>query len=186
MERMKEIGASITGFQRTLADWGKRKCLEGNLNKQRGQPVPWGWMVANMLVQKKIQTELGLNRVELCMCGSAPLSLEVQNYFMSINQPIMELYGMSEDTGPHTINRPDLGYWRSGSVGRPVEGAEVKIDSPDENGEGEVRGTPFGRLVKWEVGGPRCHAYGLSPSGADPDAWAGRLHGLPRHGGEDG
>ena len=45
---------------------------------------------------------------------------------------------MSENTGPHTINRPDAGYWRSGSVGRPVEGMEVKIGSPDENGEGEI------------------------------------------------
>lgn len=185
MERMKEIDASITGFKRTLADWAKRKGLEGNQNKQRGQPVPWGWMVANMLVHKNVHNALGLNCAELCICGSAPVAPEVLDYFMSVNMPILELYGMSEASGPHTINRPDLGYWRSGSVGRPVEGAEVKIDSPDENGEGEVRGTPIGWVVKWEVGGARCHAHGLSPTDADPDAWAGYLHGLPGHGGED-
>ena len=141
MERMKEVGATITGFKRTLADWAKRKGLEGNQNKQKGEPVPWGWTVANMLVHKKVHTALGLSRAEVTMVSSAPMPAEVMDYFMSVNIPILEGYGMSENTGPHTLSRLEQGYWRSGSVGRPMEGVEVKIGSPDENGEGEVRVT---------------------------------------------
>ena len=32
MERMQEIGSTVTGFKRTLADWAKKKGLEGNQN----------------------------------------------------------------------------------------------------------------------------------------------------------
>ena len=142
MERLNEVDASTTGFKRTLAHWAKRKGLEGNRNKQKGEPVPWGWTVANMLVHKKVHTALGLNRAEVSKIGSAAVSPEVLNYFMSVNIPLLEGYGMSENTGAHALNRFDLGYWCSGSVGRPMEGVEVKIVSPDENGEGEVRVTP--------------------------------------------
>ena len=36
MERMKEVGASVTGLKRTLADWAKKVALEGNQNRQKG------------------------------------------------------------------------------------------------------------------------------------------------------
>ena len=147
MERMKEVGPTVTGFKRTLADWAKQKGLEGNQNKQKGEPVPWGWTVANMLVHKKVQNALGLNRAELTIVSSAPVPVDVMEYFMSVNIPLLEGYGMSENTGPHTFNRPDLGFWRSGSVGHPMEGLEIKIGSPDENGEGEVRVTPICLIV---------------------------------------
>ena len=55
---------------------------------------------------------------------------------MSINMPVLELYGMSENTGPETINQ--LSRWRLGSVGHPIHGAQVKLDNPVD-GEGEVR-----------------------------------------------
>ena len=35
MERMKEIGSSITGLKKTISEWGKRKGLEGNRNIQK-------------------------------------------------------------------------------------------------------------------------------------------------------
>ena len=38
MERMQEIGASVTGMKKTIAGWAKRKGLQGNQNKQK----KWG------------------------------------------------------------------------------------------------------------------------------------------------
>ena len=32
MEKMQEIGSTITGLKKTLADWAKKKGLEGNQN----------------------------------------------------------------------------------------------------------------------------------------------------------
>merc|ERR1711916_95383 len=58
------------------------------------------------------------------------------------NIPIYEIYGMSESTGPETISlptRPDgrIGY-RTGSCGPRTPGFELKIDSPDKDGNGEI------------------------------------------------
>ncbi len=55
---------------------------------------------------------------------------------MKYNIPVLELYGMSENTGPATLNTID--NWRLGSVGKVMTGTKIKIDKPDENGEGEV------------------------------------------------
>ena len=63
---------------------------------------------------------------------------EVQEYFMSINIPLMELYGMSESSGCHTLNLLQLDECRVGSCGKPIRGVQLKIVDPDENGEGEV------------------------------------------------
>ena len=63
---------------------------------------------------------------------------EVHDYFMSINIPLMELYGMSESSGPHTLNLIQPDGWRVGSCGKAIKGVQLKIADPDENGDGEV------------------------------------------------
>ena len=65
------------------------------------------------------------------------MSLEVLKFFMSVNIPILEFFGMTESAGVHTFNVLD--NWRLGSVGISLEGTRTKIDQPDENGDGEVR-----------------------------------------------
>ena len=35
MEKMREIGSSITGFKRTLSEWAKKKGLQGNRSLQK-------------------------------------------------------------------------------------------------------------------------------------------------------
>ena len=57
---------------------------------------------------------------------------------MKYNLPVLELYGMSENTGPATLNT--IIDWRLGSVGKPIAGTKLKLDNEDENGEGEVSG----------------------------------------------
>ena len=55
---------------------------------------------------------------------------------MGYDLAILELYGMSENTGPATAN--SIVEWKLGSVGKAVCGTKVKIHNPDESGEGEV------------------------------------------------
>ena len=57
---------------------------------------------------------------------------------MGVNIPILEIYGMSESTGSHTMNLMGGGRWRVGSAGQALVGTEIKIHCPDENGDGEV------------------------------------------------
>lgn len=56
---------------------------------------------------------------------------------MGINVPVLDMYGMSESTG--AISVATINTWHLGSVGQCLDGAHIKIDNPDENGEGEVR-----------------------------------------------
>lgn len=65
-------------------------------------------MLANNLVFKKVRLALGLDRCRLCFTGAAPITKETLEYFMSLNIPVMELYGMSESSGPHTISMNDV------------------------------------------------------------------------------
>lgn len=72
-------------------------CLRENL-------VPWGFTLANNLVFKKVRGVLGLDRCKLCVTGAAPITKETLEYFMSLNIPLVEIYGMSESSGPHTVS----------------------------------------------------------------------------------
>lgn len=136
MEKMKEIGQTVTGLKRKVANWAKGVALQGNINLENGRHVPFGWTVANNLVLKKIRLALGLDRCRLCVVGAAPVTLETIRYFQSINIPLFELFGMSESTGPTTISIP--GHVKAGSCGVAFDGVEVKIIEPDEEGNGEV------------------------------------------------
>lgn len=66
--------------------------------------VPWGFMLANNLVFKKVRAALGLDRCRFCCTGAAPITKDTLDYFMSLNIPVKELYGMSESSGPHTVS----------------------------------------------------------------------------------
>lgn len=59
----------------------------------RSESVPWGWSVANMLVLKKVHEALGFKRCKRFSVGAAPIKMETMEYFMSLNIPIMPMYG---------------------------------------------------------------------------------------------
>jgi long-subunit acyl-CoA synthetase (AMP-forming) len=50
--------------------------------------------------------------------------------------PIFNVYGMSETTGATTIHSAI--NFRLDTAGYAVAGTDLKIDNPDENGEGEI------------------------------------------------
>lgn len=102
------------------------------------ESVPWGWTLANMLVFKKIKEALGFSNCSLAVVGAAPMSREILEFFMSIDVPVFELYGMSECTGPQTMSLKSVTHWRNGSCGKGISGVEMAIDNPDKNGNGEV------------------------------------------------
>ena len=60
---------------------------------------------------------------------------ETLEFFMSVDIPVCELYGMSECTGPQTVNLKSSTQWRSGFCGKGISGVETAIDNP---GNGEV------------------------------------------------
>lgn len=71
------------------------------------------------------------------IAGGAPLEIEVGEFFDSIGIPVYQGYGLTETSPVITVNTPH--YNRIGSVGQPLTGVEVRIQSQDaEGGEGEI------------------------------------------------
>lgn len=93
---------------------------------------------ADQLVFKEVREKLGLQQCKVFAFGTAPMQLEIRKYFMSINIPLMDLYGMSESSGYHTMSLIEQDGGRIGSCGKPIKGVQQKILEQDENREGEV------------------------------------------------
>ncbi|XP_043968787.1 long-chain-fatty-acid--CoA ligase ACSBG2-like [Gambusia affinis] len=135
-ESMKAVGAKGSALRKRVADWAKAIGLQYTYSAMNGEnSVPWGFMLANSLVFKRIRGELGLDRCRLCCTGAAPITKETLDYFMSLSIPVKELYGMSESSGPHTVS---LHEYRIGSVGKVMPGCKTKLANPDADGNGEI------------------------------------------------
>ena len=63
---------------------------------------------------------------------------ETLEYFMAVDIPVLELYGMSKSTGPQILSLKTSTRWRTGSCGKSMNRVETMIDNSDENGDGEV------------------------------------------------
>jgi len=129
----------VTGTKRRLIQWARSVCTEVNRVRDRGERVPRGLGVQYRLVHKlvisKLKTALGFDRARTLISGAAPIAPDVLEFFASIDLPIREIYGQSEDSGPTSFNLP--GKTKLGSVGVALPGLECKIG---DDGEILVRG----------------------------------------------
>ena len=75
-------------------------------------------------------------KLELVICGGAKLDEEIIRTFDSLGITILNGYGITECAPLISANRNK--YRKAGSVGTPILACRVKIDNPDENGEGEI------------------------------------------------
>jgi len=61
--------------------------------------VPYGWTLADVLVFRSVKSALGFDRCRMCLSAAAPIMKDTLDFFMSLNLPLLEIYGMSETTG---------------------------------------------------------------------------------------
>jgi long-chain acyl-CoA synthetase len=131
--------SEVTGGKRRVLDWARRVCAEVNARIDRGAAVPAvlraQYALADRLVIRKIKAAIGFDRARHLSSGAAPIAPDVLAFFASIDLPIREVYGQSEDSGPTSYNL--VGRTRIGSVGPPMPGVQVKIA---DDGEILVRG----------------------------------------------
>lgn len=103
-EKMQLVARNNGRVKTWIATWAKSQGLIYNTNKMNGIDYKhWGYIIAKWLVFDKVKTNLGLNRCKLFITAAAPLSVEIKKYFLSLDIPIMEAFGMSESSGAHTI-----------------------------------------------------------------------------------
>jgi long-chain acyl-CoA synthetase len=82
------------------------------------------------LVFYHLKRQLGLERVRYGVCGAAPASPELFEFYNALGVPLREGYGQTESTGVIAIQRIDRPRW--GYVGEPIPGVEVKIAEDGE------------------------------------------------------
>lgn len=90
--------------------------------------------IANTLVFPTIRKSIG-PRLKALICGSAPLSVETQKFFMMLGISVLQAYGLTETTAICTLDDP--AFVEPGYVGTAVPGIEMKAG---ENQEILVRG----------------------------------------------
>lgn len=88
----------------------------------------------DLLVYRKVRKALG-GRIRYAISGGSALAPELLLFFAGAGVLIYEGYGLTETTGPSTVNPPLRP--RPGTVGPPVPGAAVRIA---EDGEILLRG----------------------------------------------
>ncbi len=76
-------------------------------------------------------------KMRYLISGGSALSEKVQKDLHGLGFTVLEGYGLTESSPVLTVARPGNKLLR-GSVGKPLPGVEVKIESPDDNGVGEV------------------------------------------------
>lgn len=78
--------------------------------------------------------------LKLIICGGAPVSQELIDFFDKIGITVLNGYGITECSPLISVN-PNPGgksLAKSGSCGKAIPTAKVKIKDPDEGGEGEI------------------------------------------------
>lgn len=90
--------------------------------------------ITNTLIFPTIRKSIG-PRLKALICGSAPLSIETQKFFMMVGIPVLQAYGLTETTAICTLDDPE--FVEPGYVGASIPGIEMKVG---ENQEILVRG----------------------------------------------
>ncbi|MDY6881617.1 MAG: AMP-binding protein [Desulfatiglans sp.] len=124
------------------ATWLKRKAYEFSLpigeeiseKRLNGEPIPLSLRIKHglcyLLLFRHLKKELGLLRARVALSGAAPIAPEVLQFFHSLGVGVVEGWGMTEETGIGTCNRP--GDIKLGTVGKPIPGVQAKIAEDGE------------------------------------------------------
>jgi long-chain acyl-CoA synthetase len=118
----------------------------------RRQPAPLRWLFAAMMITngwlrdrlninagrlffKRVHDSFG-GKLRLAVSGGASFDVKVARDFHKLGFTILQGYGLTETSAAATATRFEDN--KIGSVGTPLDNVEVKIDSPDEEGIGEI------------------------------------------------
>jgi long-chain acyl-CoA synthetase len=120
----KTGGVVLNVYSRAKGAWMRRQ--EG-----RATVADSMWLaLARAVVFPTIRKKMIGSRLRGLICGSAPLSLETQLYFMMLGIPVLQVYGLTETTAICTMDEP--GHVEPGRVGPAIQGIEMKLGENDE------------------------------------------------------
>lgn len=129
-EKMEAAGAQNSPLRKRIAAWARRVGLAAARAEEKRRPRPLLYPLARKLVFTPVRNTLGLDRARYLATAAAPISDHTLAFFNSLDLRLHQVFGLSETTGATSLNRPER--FRSGTVGQPWPGLEVKTDRDGE------------------------------------------------------
>ena len=124
-------GEELTGLKKKLFFWAVNLGLKYEPYGANGWWYEKQLALARKLIFTKWQAALG-GELKLMVSGSAALQPRLTRVFAAAGMPIMEGYGLTETSPVTSVNDQNNGGFRIGTVGRVIEGVEVKIADDGE------------------------------------------------------
>ncbi|MDU0200278.1 MULTISPECIES: long-chain fatty acid--CoA ligase [Paenibacillus] len=120
------------------------------INKMKPTIFPGAPTMYIAIINHKRVKEVDISSINVCVSGSAPLPLEVQERFEALTGgKLIEGYGLTE-TSPVTHANPIWGYRKIGSIGVPLPDTAAKV--VDVNTGEEL---PIGEIGELLIKGPQ-------------------------------
>ena len=116
------IGQAI--YSRAKAAWARK-----HGGKSESTDGIWLWL-ASTIVFPAIRRKMVGQNLKALISGSAPLTVETQDYFSMLGIPVLQVYGLTETTGICTMDDPQHSV--PGRVGPAIPGIEMRLDENDE------------------------------------------------------
>jgi len=117
-------GVAQAIYSRAKGAWARRQAWRA----KAGDAIWLG--LANALVFPAIRKKMIGRNLKALICGSAPLSVETQLYFMMLGIRVLQVYGLTETTAICTMDDPNR--VEVGRVGPAIPGMEMKLGEHDE------------------------------------------------------
>lgn len=111
-------------------DVGRRNVPYVCKGKARSGLFALEYALANKLIFSKLKTVLGLDQIYFIGLGGAPMPRKVLEFFLGMDIPCCDAYGLSETSPMVTCNY--VGHIQPGTIGVPVIDTEVKISDEGE------------------------------------------------------
>ncbi|MEM1257039.1 MAG: long-chain fatty acid--CoA ligase [Bacteroidota bacterium] len=124
-------GEELDGIKRKLFFWAVNLGLKFEPYGKNGWWYEKQLGIARKLIFSKWKEALG-GEIEMLVSGSAALQPRLARVFGAAGMPVMEGYGLTETSPVISVNEQANSGWKIGSVGRVIEGVEVKIADDGE------------------------------------------------------
>jgi long-chain acyl-CoA synthetase len=124
-EQLWQAGGFVQGiYRRAKGAWARK-------HEGASKVLDTLWLsLANFAIFPTIRKKMIGRNLQALICGSAPLSVETQLFFMMMGIPVLQSYGLTETTAICTLDDPR--HYEAGRVGPAIAGIKMKLGEGEE------------------------------------------------------